>query len=102
MCPRPLVELAALEGAWQTAEWCKLRIKWFTREANLMKARLRLFPQAWSRKRLIASVALTLVLLLSAVVVYAYTVCYTYSDGCTICDFYSPKDEHQGSIEWCR
>lgn len=61
----------------------------------------RLFPKAWSTKRLIVTLALALALLLSAGAVYAYTICYTYSDGCTICDFYSPKDEHQGSIEWC-
>lgn len=67
-----------------------------------MLGRLRVLPASWSTKRFVVSVALTLFLMLSAGVVYAYTICYTYSDGCTICDFYSPKDEHQGSIEWCR
>jgi hypothetical protein len=31
----------------------------------------------------------------------ASTKCHTYSDGCTICDFYGPKGEYQGYIEWC-
>jgi hypothetical protein len=67
-----------------------------------MLTRLSALSELWRKKQLVVSVALILFLLLSAGVVYAYTICYTYSDGCTICDFYSPKDEHQGSIEWCR
>jgi hypothetical protein len=27
--------------------------------------------------------------------------CNKYSDGCTICDFYGPNGEYQGSISWC-
>jgi hypothetical protein len=31
----------------------------------------------------------------------ASSVCHVYNDGCTICDFYGPKGEYQGYIEWC-
>lgn len=52
------------------------------------------------KKRLFL-VLVCLVAVLIPVAVYAYTICHKYSDGCTICDFYSPNDIHQGSIEWC-
>ena len=39
--------------------------------------------------------------LLLPVAAYAYRICNTYSDGCTICDFYGPHGEYQGYIEWC-
>lgn len=42
-----------------------------------------------------------LLAMLSSVVVYATTMCHTYNDGCTICDFYGAHGEYQGYIEWC-
>ena len=30
----------------------------------------------------------------------AYKICQRYGI-CTICDFFSPSGEYQGSIEWC-
>lgn len=51
-------------------------------------------------KRLFLMIA-CLIAVLIPVAVYAYTICNTYSDGCTICDFYSADDDHRGSVEWC-
>jgi hypothetical protein len=53
----------------------------------------------WQRR--FALLVFLIAVLLVPAFVYAYTICNKYSDGCTICDFYSPKDEWQGSIEWC-
>lgn len=46
-------------------------------------------------------VSLLLLAVLVPIAAYAERICQTYSDGCTICDFYGPDGEHQGSIEWC-
>ncbi len=51
-------------------------------------------------KRLIFS-SILLLAMLSSAVVYASTICNTYNDGCTICDFYGAHGEYQGYIEWC-
>ena len=42
-----------------------------------------------------------LIALLIPVAIYAYTICNTYSDGCTICDFYSADHEYRGYMEYC-
>jgi hypothetical protein len=53
------------------------------------------------RQRRVLVLAALIVFLLVPAFVYAYTICNKYSDGCTICDFYSSKGEWQGYIEWC-
>lgn len=42
-----------------------------------------------------------LIAVLVPIAVYAYTICNTYSDGCTICDFYGADHKYRGSMEWC-
>ena len=42
-----------------------------------------------------------LIAVLVPIAVYAYTICNTYSDGCTICDFYGADHSHRGTMEWC-
>lgn len=52
-------------------------------------------------QRRVVLLAILIAALLVPAVVYAYTICNTYSDGCTICDFYNSKDEWVGYVEWC-
>jgi len=52
-----------------------------------------------SPRRLLGIVLLSVALVPAAA--FAYTVCQTYNDGCTICDMYSEKGEYRGYIEWC-
>lgn len=51
-------------------------------------------------RRLVIGLVLLLAVLIP-MAAYAYKICNTYSDGCTICDFYGPNGEYQGYIEWC-
>ena len=52
-------------------------------------------------KRLVLLSIVVLSALFLPPAVHASTVCHTYNDGCTICDFYGPKGEYQGYVEWC-
>ncbi len=52
------------------------------------------------KRRLIVGVVAVLAFLLPAIA-DAYTICNTYSDGCTICDFYTSQHAWAGSVEWC-
>ncbi|MES1245264.1 MAG: hypothetical protein ABUT39_26905 [Acidobacteriota bacterium] len=53
------------------------------------------------RKKSLTLLIAVALLALTPVIVYAYTICNTYGDGCTICDFYNAKGEWQGYVEWC-
>ena len=53
------------------------------------------------RNRHLVVAIILLVVLLLPVIAYAYKICNTYSDGCTICDFYGSDGHYVGYIEWC-
>jgi hypothetical protein len=53
------------------------------------------------RSRLTTVLILAAGLFLPGVVDAANTICNTYSDGCTICDFYNEQGRYVGYIEWC-
>jgi hypothetical protein len=54
------------------------------------------------RKRwvILLSILVLLAVLIPAAA-QAYTICNTYSDGCTICDFYNSQHKWVGYAEWC-
>jgi hypothetical protein len=52
-------------------------------------------------KRLAFVLVLAAGFFMPGVVDAANTICNTYSDGCTICDFYNAQGKYTGYIEWC-
>lgn len=54
-----------------------------------------------AQKRRLFMWAIVLLAVLLPSIADAYTICNTYRDGCTICDFYNSHDEWIGYMEWC-